>query len=88
MNWMALVDFMLLPSTLGGLLGHVGGLVCLGLPPTGYCSTLTSVVDCSAAMPVLFLLSGPKMGFSLRVVDTLPNKREIWHCSLQVRVFG
>jgi len=33
----------------------------------------------SAAMPVLFLLSGPKMGFSPRRGDTLPDKREIWH---------
>ena len=31
----------------------------------------------SAAMPVLFLLTGPKMGFSPRRGDTLP--RESWH---------
>jgi len=31
----------------------------------------------SAAMPVLFLLSGPKIGFSPRRGDSCPHKREI-----------
>jgi len=30
-------------------------------------------------MPVLFLLSSPKIGFSPRSGDTLPDKRRIWH---------
>jgi len=34
----------------------------------------------SAAMPVLFLLSGPKMGFFRPAGATrCPDKREIWH---------
>jgi len=33
----------------------------------------------SAAMPVLFLLSGPKMGFCPAGVTRCPDKREIWH---------
>ena len=33
----------------------------------------------SAAMPVLFLLSCPKMGFSPHRGDMFPDKREIWH---------
>ena len=33
----------------------------------------------SATMPVLFLLSGPKMGFSLRRATLCPDKCEIWH---------
>ena len=33
----------------------------------------------SAAMPVLFLLTGPKMGFSPAGATRCPDKRESWH---------
>ena len=33
----------------------------------------------SAVMPVLFLLTGPKMGFRPAGVTRCPDKRESWH---------
>jgi len=57
-----------------------------------YCNLLFSFSSCvnsyyrhsgrpaqSAAMPVLFLLSAPKIGFSPTGATFRPNKHEIWH---------
>jgi len=41
--------------------------------------SLPLVITSNPAMPVLFLLCGPRIGFSPHRVTRCPDKREIWH---------
>ena len=49
--------------------------------------TFTYLYILLLAMPVLFILSGPKIGFSPNRATRCPDKREIWHGPLPVENF-